>query len=163
MPSVDPAPIHAPSADAHARLAADLSAFPVALRRPLIKVPLPLPPAGTDTGNSPQHEQAASGDGANEAERSHHHHGISAAFASGVRSACLRAHDQSTGRSEWFRLKGCGNNDQVRGKRRVGLQLSFESHRKFFVFVLFSFSTPPLIPTPYLLSPSPIKTRVCRA
>ena len=126
MPSVDPAPIHAPSADAHARLAADLSAFPDALRRPLIKVPLPLPPACTDTGSSAQPDEQG-GDGANEAERNHHHHGISAAFASGVRSACLRTHDASTGRPEWFRLKGCGNNDQVCGKCR--LARSFLSNR----------------------------------
>jgi hypothetical protein len=126
MPSVDPAPIHAPSAEAHARLAADLSAFPVALRRPLIKVPMPPATASNSVASapppssagSPAHHHERSGDSAEEiSERNHH--GISAAFASGVRSACLRTHDASTGRAAWFRLKGCGNHDQVQSRFRV--------------------------------------------
>jgi hypothetical protein len=142
MPSVDPAPILAPSADAHARLAADLSAFPVALRRPLIKVPMP-PAAASDSvasststspAGSPAHRHERSGDNAEEiSERNHH--GITAAFASGVRSACLRTHDASTGCAAWFRLKGCGNHDQV----QVAVPRFFSSKKeKCFAGILFS-------------------------
>jgi hypothetical protein len=69
------------------------------------------------------------------------HHGISAAFASGVRSACLRTYDASTGRAAWFRLKGCGNHDQVQSRFRLSflrkkclLAFYFLSNRKSLAF-----------------------------